>query len=321
MALPTLTELLRPKTREGWRDYLLGQLGAAGFRVTSWPDGGTARGLVEAAAAGLADVQAGIVEVTKGGLLDLAEGGWLTLLAKSVFDVDRKPSTFTEGWVTLTAAAGAGPYTITAGSFWAGQQGSGTTDAKSVSGARSDTTLIAHLSGDRKHVTVVSIPRDSMVPMPPNCDAKVPKQNWTVQQFNAAYSLGGPASADVAAKAVALAVVANALDDLESFDVQDAARAILAAYQPAGALPDDIKPQNLMTLGSGRRRQVVSTTTDMVQENHVGWLIRQVMKRQIGPQEALSRTIKAVRRRGPRESLALLTASIVRLIRPSEAAR
>ncbi|HMM95202.1 LCP family protein [Phycicoccus sp.] len=71
--------------------------------------------------------------------------------------------------------------------------GQGTTDAKSVSGARSDTTLIAHLSGDRKHVTVVSIPRDSMVPMPPNCDAKVPKQNWPVQQFNAAYSLGGPA--------------------------------------------------------------------------------------------------------------------------------
>ena len=133
MALPTLTELLRPKTREGWRDFLLGQLGAAGFRVTSWPDGGTARGLVEAAAAGLADVQAGIVEVTKGGLLDLAEEGWLTLLAKSVFDVERKPSTFTEGWVTLTAAAGAGPYTITAGSFWAGQQGSGITDAKRFS--------------------------------------------------------------------------------------------------------------------------------------------------------------------------------------------
>ncbi|QKE82919.1 LCP family protein [Arthrobacter sp. NEB 688] len=71
--------------------------------------------------------------------------------------------------------------------------GQGTSDANSVSGARSDTTLVAHLSGDRKHVTVVSIPRDSMVPMPPGCDAKVPKQQWPLQQFNAAFSQGGPA--------------------------------------------------------------------------------------------------------------------------------
>ncbi|QIM22153.1 LCP family protein [Phycicoccus sp. HDW14] len=66
-------------------------------------------------------------------------------------------------------------------------------DSGKVSGARSDTTLIAHLSADRKHVTMVSIPRDSMVPMPPNCNAKVPKSEWPVQQFNAAFSIGGPA--------------------------------------------------------------------------------------------------------------------------------
>jgi LCP family protein required for cell wall assembly len=66
-------------------------------------------------------------------------------------------------------------------------------DASKVSGARSDTTLVAHVSADRRHVTVVSIPRDSMVKMPPNCDAKVPKSQWPVQQFNAAFAMGGPA--------------------------------------------------------------------------------------------------------------------------------
>ena len=66
-------------------------------------------------------------------------------------------------------------------------------DAAQVSGARSDTTLIAHLSADRKHVTVVSVPRDSMVPMPPKCDASVPKSNWPVQQINSAFAIGGPA--------------------------------------------------------------------------------------------------------------------------------
>lgn len=73
------------------------------------------------------------------------------------------------------------------------REGQGTSDEASVTGARSDTTLIAHLSGDRQHVTVVSIPRDSMVPVPPDCDATVPTDQWPVQQFNTAYSLGGPA--------------------------------------------------------------------------------------------------------------------------------
>ncbi|NHI18744.1 LCP family protein [Phycicoccus endophyticus] len=67
------------------------------------------------------------------------------------------------------------------------------TDAEDLVGARSDTTLVVHLSADRSEVTVVSIPRDSMVRMPPNCDASVPKDEWPVQQFNAAFSLGGPA--------------------------------------------------------------------------------------------------------------------------------
>ncbi len=66
-------------------------------------------------------------------------------------------------------------------------------DSGSVSGARSDTTLVAHLSADRQHVTVVSIPRDSMVPIAPGCDASVPTDQWPVQQFNAAFAMGGAA--------------------------------------------------------------------------------------------------------------------------------
>ncbi|NHA69960.1 LCP family protein [Phycicoccus flavus] len=71
--------------------------------------------------------------------------------------------------------------------------GQDTPDAASVSGARSDTTLVVHLSADRQRVTVVSVPRDSMIPMPPGCDASVPRRQWTVQQENSAFSMGGPA--------------------------------------------------------------------------------------------------------------------------------
>jgi LCP family protein required for cell wall assembly len=73
------------------------------------------------------------------------------------------------------------------------RQGEGVPGASLTSGARSDTTLIAHVSADRKHVTVVSVPRDSMVKAPPNCKNSTPKDQWVVQQWNAMFSIGGPA--------------------------------------------------------------------------------------------------------------------------------
>ena len=47
--------------------------------------------------------------------------------------------------------------------------------------------------GRPEHVTVVSVPRDSMVPAPPNCTNSTPKDEWVVQQWNAMFSIGGPA--------------------------------------------------------------------------------------------------------------------------------
>ncbi|MFD7643349.1 LCP family protein [Kitasatospora sp. NPDC059795] len=48
---------------------------------------------------------------------------------------------------------------------------------------RSDTMMLMHISADRKSVSVVSIPRDTWVPVPGHGSAKI----------NAAYSWGGPA--------------------------------------------------------------------------------------------------------------------------------
>ncbi|MFF0392111.1 LCP family protein [Kitasatospora sp. NPDC004615] len=48
---------------------------------------------------------------------------------------------------------------------------------------RSDTMMLMHISADRKSVSVVSIPRDTWVPVPGHGKAKI----------NAAYSWGGPA--------------------------------------------------------------------------------------------------------------------------------
>lgn len=59
-------------------------------------------------------------------------------------------------------------------------------------GQHSDTNILLHISGDRKSVTMVSIPRDSMVPAPVDCDSAAPEEEWRVHQWNQNFNTGGP---------------------------------------------------------------------------------------------------------------------------------
>lgn len=61
------------------------------------------------------------------------------------------------------------------------------------SGARSDTTMLLHVAGDRKSATVASIPRDSMVVTPSCIEANGTRSEPQFGMFNAAYSIGGAA--------------------------------------------------------------------------------------------------------------------------------
>ncbi|TAK68429.1 MAG: LytR family transcriptional regulator [Actinomycetota bacterium] len=60
-------------------------------------------------------------------------------------------------------------------------------------GRHSDTIMIMHIGADANHVTVVGIPRDSLVTIPACTDSKGKKTNPTRTKINSAYSLGGPA--------------------------------------------------------------------------------------------------------------------------------
>ncbi|WP_245735811.1 LCP family protein [Pedococcus cremeus] len=61
----------------------------------------------------------------------------------------------------------------------------------SISGARSDTNLVVHLSADRKSAVVVSIPRDSMTKAPRSCsDKEWSPDTGVVRQWNANFTLG-----------------------------------------------------------------------------------------------------------------------------------
>ncbi|OPG01189.1 transcriptional regulator [Streptomyces sp. GKU 895] len=64
---------------------------------------------------------------------------------------------------------------------------------------RSDTTLLLHVYADHRHALAVSIPRDTLVTIPP---CKLPDGSWTKTQtdtmFNAAYSVGETAKGNPA---------------------------------------------------------------------------------------------------------------------------
>lgn len=59
-------------------------------------------------------------------------------------------------------------------------------------GQHSDTNILMHISGNRKSVTMVSIPRDSMVPAPVDCNANAPVDQWKTKQWNQNFNVGGP---------------------------------------------------------------------------------------------------------------------------------
>jgi hypothetical protein len=65
-----------------------------------------------------APVDQQIASVAAGRYLQWAKGGWLDLIANQVYILTRNPATSTTFTMTLTAVAGAGPYTLQPGDVW-----------------------------------------------------------------------------------------------------------------------------------------------------------------------------------------------------------
>jgi uncharacterized phage protein gp47/JayE len=112
---PTLDDLIQGESEDTALTFLLTSLASIGFPTTSWSPTGRIYSALRVFAKGLSNVFTAITEITKGGLLGLSTKGWLTLLSKEQYDNTRFEATFAEGTVTLTVAAGAGPYPIAPG--------------------------------------------------------------------------------------------------------------------------------------------------------------------------------------------------------------
>jgi len=93
--------------------------------------------------------------------------------------------------IVATASAEQPLNILVMGSDTRAGQGRGYGSAESITGARSDTTLLLHLPANREHALVVSIPRDTVVDIP-DCKTATGIYPAHTERFNAAYSIGGP---------------------------------------------------------------------------------------------------------------------------------
>ncbi|MEU4776906.1 LCP family protein [Micromonospora sp. NPDC023633] len=80
------------------------------------------------------------------------------------------------------------PQTVAKGAMNILILGSDTRDPESASGSRTDTIILAHLPKDRSSAQLISIPRDTWVPVPRSKDGN---QGGRDAKINAAYAWGG----------------------------------------------------------------------------------------------------------------------------------
>lgn len=121
----SLEELITPITKSVAYQTFLDLLEALEFPVTGWQSGNPARSISDAIAELYSSARDSVQLVARGGYTKLATGDWLDLLIASQFADEegvplvRKEATFAVGSASLTAAAGAGPHTISIGQLTA----------------------------------------------------------------------------------------------------------------------------------------------------------------------------------------------------------
>lgn len=127
------------------------------------------------------------------------------------------------------------------------------------------------------------------------------------------YTLQGEAAEKLASDVIAMEIVVNGLDGFVGVDMQDRAKALLAQSKSTASLLE-IKPSNLMAIGQGRNKQIVTTIVDTDPQSHASLLIHRVLQGQISLSQALEKLHRAIRSRGARQSLAMLASGVARLI-------
>ncbi len=104
----SFSDLLSTKTLDDWKRSIVNVATLVGLKTENWAEGGYTRTLV-ALFAQLYKTAGDVIRlIAASGFLDTADGDWLTLLAKSVFNVERIEATFAKAPLALTLTNGGG---------------------------------------------------------------------------------------------------------------------------------------------------------------------------------------------------------------------
>src|SRR5258708_10319092 len=121
MTTPSLSDLFSPLTRKDVEDKMLSIAQTLGFVVTAWNPLGAARGLFSIFAQQLANFTTTTTLIARSGLLDFAANTdgtinpWLTVLADSLYDVQREESTFAKSTTYVLTNTTGSPITVAVG--------------------------------------------------------------------------------------------------------------------------------------------------------------------------------------------------------------
>jgi hypothetical protein len=133
------------------------------------------------------------------------------------------------------------------------------------------------------------------------------------------YRLAGQHAAEAVAATVALTLLSLGLDEYATYEIQETARAAIAerssAWKHQLAPAHEMIREDLISLGAGRRKQRISLVVNTVEEQHVSWLVRRVLMRQISLSDALVKLRRAIHKRGWRESSSTILAGVITLLR------
>lgn len=139
------------------------------------------------------------------------------------------------------------------------------------------------------------------------------------QALRTDYRLAGPYAAGAAAKAIAMTLLSAGLDDVVPVEVQEAARATIAAFQPPRDRAASVRMQPLGAHGvaerSGRRTQIVVPVRHTVDDSQVDLQLRRLMNGQIGLGAAVAMLMRSIARHGFRSASRRLLAGIARYLK------
>lgn len=234
MTVSSVTEILTAKSADTLVTEQLAVMAAADppLPVTAWQEGGTARTLIEAECEALADVHTTVGLLGASAFLGEAEGDWLTLRAKSTFDLDRILATYTAGTVTLACTALAGPETITPGQLVI-------TTPAGLTFRSTNTTNVVVPSGGTNTIAV---------------RAEVSGTSYNVSLAGATIVTPAAAGLSVSAAALLAWITTTARDEETDAELVTRCRARWATLATAGCGTRDAYTYNILNAGQGVTR-------------------------------------------------------------------